>query len=353
MATAQLMEHKNSSTVADGAPVTSATMATTKTTTTTTTKTTTCGINLLLLKILNAVAFVATLTFNYISSAGLISPYGVGTISRLHPTRITPASGAFAIWAYIYALQGYFIAYQFCWPKQDEATLLHGVGLWYISACVFNSLWICIFVQGTDVSMWLSTVVIVGLLSSLCKIYLNTKCWGWAAPRPGGVLQKLALDVHLSLYAGWVTVATIVNTTVALTTVWTADAATASTCSAVMLVVALLVNVTIVATRRDCVWGFVLTWAAYYIAAEFKDDATVSTTATVVAILIGIVSGGCCVHAGVVFFRGRQSICDTTLVAKTNTGSAVEVDETETGVSSDVINTRVPKTDGDDVPVPV
>ena len=94
-----------------------------------------------------------------------------------------------------------------------------------------------------------------------------------------------------------------------------------------------------------------MTWAAYYIAAAFKDDATVSTTATVVAILIGIVSGSCCVHAAVVFFRGRQSICDTALVAKTSTGSAVEVYEKETGLSSDLINTRVPKSDGDGVPV--
>jgi len=47
-------------------------------------------------------------------------------------------------------------------------------------------------------------------------------------------------------YAGWVTVASIVNITVALTTVVDAASATASTCSVVMLVIALLLNLVIV-----------------------------------------------------------------------------------------------------------
>lgn len=296
--------------------------------------------NLLLLKCCNVVAFVVTLTFNYISSAGLISPYGVGTISRLHPTRITPASGAFAIWAYIYVLQGFFLAYQFIWPKNDEATLLHGVGFWYVSACVCNSLWICIFVQGTTASMWLSTVVIVGLLSSLCKIYLNTNCWRTNLDR--GFLQRIVLDVHLSLYAGWVTVATIVNTTVALTTVWTTNAETESVCSVVMLVVALLLNLMIVVTRQDCVWGFVLTWASYYISAMYKDDVNVFTTATVVCVVSAIVSGSCCVYVGVLFFRGRRSICDTTPVEQEQANTCKNgMDEEAQVISTDLINTCV------------
>jgi len=186
---------------------------------------------------------------NGISGAGLISPYSVGTVSRKYPTKITPSGGAFGIWSFIYGLEVFFLIYQIFWPKQDEALLLHGVGFWFVSACMFNSLWIITFVQGSTAAIWFAALLIIGLLSSICKIYVNTACW--RAARPGGIFQALALDVHLSVYAGWVTVATIVNITVALTTVWTAELATASACSIVMLVVALLLN-TFIALWSEC-----------------------------------------------------------------------------------------------------
>jgi len=262
------------------------------------------GMSLRGLKISNMVAFIVTLALNGISSAGLISPYGVGEISAKYPTRITPASAAFSIWGIIYSLQALFVIYQFCWPKEDEALLLHGVGFWFVSACMFNSLWIITFVQGTTAGMWCSTLLIIGLLSSICKIYVNTSCW--MAARPGGMLQAIALDVHLSMYAGWVTVATIVNSSVALTTVWAAEPATASACSVAMLVVALLLNTFIVVTRRDCVWGWVLTWASYWISVANRGDDAIYTSSLVVSVLIGLVSAAVGVHTAVALFRGTS-----------------------------------------------
>ena len=88
------------------------------------------------LKVANAVAFAATLMFNYVSSSRIISPYGIGTISRKYPTIITPASGAFAIWLFIYCLQFGFIIYQFYWPKESEAVLSRDVGF-FMSAHAF------------------------------------------------------------------------------------------------------------------------------------------------------------------------------------------------------------------------
>ena len=60
------------------------------------------GVSSIQLKIANVIAFIITLIFNGISSAGLISPFGIGTVSRKRPTKITPAGSAFAIWGYIY-----------------------------------------------------------------------------------------------------------------------------------------------------------------------------------------------------------------------------------------------------------
>lgn len=263
------------------------------------------GVSLLQLKIANVVAFIVTLAMNGISSTGALSPYAVGEISRKYPTKITPAGGAFGIWGVIYTIQALFVIYQFWWPKADEAQLLHGVGFWYMSACLFNSLWIVTFVQGNTAAVWCSTLLILGLLASVCKIYLNTACW--KGSRPGGVFQTLILDVHISMYAGWVTVASIVNITVALTTVVDAASATASTCSVVMLVIALLLNLVIVVTRGDCVWGWVLAWASYFISVANKDNDAVHTTSLVVCGIIGLVSAVVGVRTAVTFIRARKA----------------------------------------------
>lgn len=264
------------------------------------------------LKLLNTFAFIATLALNGISSSGVISSQGVGEISRKYPTKITPAGGAFGIWGIIYMVECFFIGYQFFWPRNPkaESTFLHDVGLWYASACACNSLWICTWVQGSDSTTVVANILIAGLLFSLCKIYVNTNCWG--TTRSGGVLMAVALDVHISMYAGWVTVATIVATTISLTTVWDADDSTQTTCAVVMLIVALLLVSFIVVTRRDCVWGWVLCWASYFIAvanngseAADRDDAAIYTTALVVSGCIGLLSLGVGVHT---VMKKRESV---------------------------------------------
>jgi translocator protein len=269
---------------------------------------TNCGVSLIQLKFVNLVGFIVVILFNYTSSAGYFSSYGIGTVSRMNPTKISPAGGAFAIWAYIYILQAFFVVYQFVWPKEDEALLLHGVGFWYLGTCLCNSFWIVAFVQGNAAALWCSMFIIFGLLASICKVYMNASCW--RRTRPGGVFQFLALDVHFSLYGGWVTVASIVNTSIAINTAWGADPATASACSVIMLVVALVLNTIIAVTRRDCVWPGVLAWASNFISAAHQDDTAVSTCALVVCILIGIVSAGVGVHNIFMLFRGRNATRD-------------------------------------------
>ena len=265
---------------------------------------TNCGLNLQQLKILNAVSFLLAVAFNGLAATGVLSPYPVGTVSDMYPTKITPAGGAFSIWAFIYTLEAFFILYclfGYCiYPNSDidDAMLLHGVGLWYSSACLFNALWIVTFVQANTVSMWCSVVLISALLVSLCKMYLGAQCWVRQNGRGNKslihrCLYMMAFDIHFSMYAGWVTVATVVNMSVALTTTgWKGGAFSESTWSIIILSIALLINIYIVITRYDCVWGFVFTWASVWIAVANKDndDNTVVIGALVIASLIAMVS---------------------------------------------------------------
>ena len=143
---------------------------------------------------------------------------------------------------------------------------------------------------------------------------MNSYCW--AKSRPGGVFQFFAVDVHFSLYGGWVTVASIVNSAIAINTVFDVDSATGSTCSVVMISVALLLNTIVAVTRHDCVWPGVLAWASGFIYAAHEEDPAVSTCALVVCILSGIVSAGVGLYTMIMFARGRVATkvdCDVHL----------------------------------------
>ena len=107
------------------------------------------------------------------------------------------------------------------------------------------------------------------------------------------------------MYGGWVTVASIVNTSIAITTIWDATPEAAVTCSIIMLVVALLLNVVIVLYRRDPVWGGVLCWATYFI--SVKSENSVNTTALFVCVAIGCLSVAVAVWNAVSVSRRRKS----------------------------------------------
>merc|ERR1711871_98754 len=137
--------------------------------------------------------------------------------------------------------------------------------------------------------------LLFGMLGCLLKLYLN--CGLWTTPRQGWgdenfaahIVHMLLFDAQFSLYAGWVTVACIVNATVALTTTgWDGAPFSDSAWSVIMQAVALVVNLAIVVTRRDFVYPSVLCWATYWISQANTDDTIVYTGSLVVSISAGV-----------------------------------------------------------------
>jgi len=295
------------------------------------------GMSILQLKLANCFAFCLTQFMSFLAARGTISELAVGEVSDMYPTKISPAGGAFSIWISIYLIEFMFLVYQFFWPKEDETrqnkeraqnfleaddvaeqalafksttgdeVILKQIGLWFVSVCMFNAAWICTFVQGTTFTTWVSTIIIAGLLFSLCKIYVNTGCW--TTPRaPFGsplqvVVQAFLIDVHFTVYTSWVTVATIANTAIAMTSVWSAEPATASACSVGMLIVAFALAIFIVLSRRDCAWGWVFSWASFWIYAADYGDA-VNVTAMTISVLSGLVSAAVGGRTAVKWYKG-------------------------------------------------
>jgi len=126
----------------------------------------------------------------------------VGVVARSFPTPVLPADWTFAIWAPIYlAFLGYAV-YQLL-PAQRGREVHRATGWWLAVSAVLNALWILAFSAQAVV---LAQVIIVALLVVLAVAMARL-----TAHPAADAADRLMLHGPVGLYAGWVSVATVVG----------------------------------------------------------------------------------------------------------------------------------------------
>jgi benzodiazapine receptor len=129
----------------------------------------------------------------------------IGTVSAAYSTPIVPAAGAFAIWGLIY-LGVLVLAVRQALPSQWARAEHRATGWWLVGAAIANAGWIVLFSQ--RLVGW-AEVAIVALLVCLAAV-LRRLAPGDGSPAP--VADRWTLHGPVALYAGWVSVATVVGT---------------------------------------------------------------------------------------------------------------------------------------------
>lgn len=227
-------------------------------------------------------AILATLTINVLSNFFPLKGANIGEISNtiLQGVQITPANYAFAIWGLIYIG---LIAYGFYQlrPQQRQDPRLQRVSILLIIACVAQIVWVYLF---TMRFFWLSVVAMLVILLSLIGAYLQL---GVGKVRALRDRQWLA-HIPLSIYLGWISVATVVNIASALyISNWDGWGISDINWTAIMLVVATVIAAIVAMQRADVAFTCVFIWAYIAIAIRQVDNPTISITAVVSAIVLG------------------------------------------------------------------
>lgn len=157
------------------------------------------GLNLAL-----AAAQIVTPAFSRLT--GLGAP--IEQLSDRTNTWVTPANGAFAIWGFIYPACLAYGVFQ-ALPAQRERALLRRLGWWSASAFLANAVWPLVF----ELELyWPSVLVIAWTLVSLMGAVVT-----FARHRgPWSRAERALAFVPLSVFAAWITVATILNTALTL-----------------------------------------------------------------------------------------------------------------------------------------
>lgn len=226
-------------------------------------------------------AILATLTINVLSNFFPLKGANIGEISNtiLQGVQITPANYAFAIWGLIYiGLIAYGI-YQLR-PTQRRDPTLQRVDILLIVACVAQIIWVYLF---TMRFFWLSVVAMLVILLALIGAYLKLGVGKVRVLRD----RKWLAHIPLSIYLGWISVATIVNVASALyISNWDGWGISSAIWTAIMLVVATVIAAIVAMKRGDIAFSCVFIWAYIAIAIRHLNNPIIWITAVLGAIVL-------------------------------------------------------------------
>jgi len=216
-------------------------------------------------------ALAATLTVNTLANTLPLNGQTTAEVSARFPLKITPPGYVFGIWGVIYSgMLGYAI-YQ-ALPAQRANPRLRRVGWLFVLSCVANVGWILLWHYNRP---RLTLGAMFGILLAL--IAINTRL---GKPLQGPLGERLLARLPFSVYLGWISVATLVNVTVALSDAgWDGLGIDPDIWTAGLLGTGAALGAGMGALRGDATFPLVLVWAFSGIARKQVDSPLVATAA--------------------------------------------------------------------------
>ncbi|MDJ0725592.1 MAG: tryptophan-rich sensory protein [Prochloraceae cyanobacterium] len=229
----------------------------------------------------NLFAIIASFTINVVANLNPIGGLTIGEISTnlFKDVLITPANYAFAIWGLIYLGLFSFAIYQ-ALPSQRENLLLHRIGYLLVVSSAAQIIWVFCFLSRFFL---LSLVAMLAILLPLIMVYLRL---GIGKKRISGQ-DKWFIQIPLTIYLAWISVATIVNVAIVLYDLgWNGWGISPSIWTLIALLLAGAVAATISVVRFDTTFVLVFVWAIVAIAVRHLDKPIISITAGLLAIVL-------------------------------------------------------------------
>ena len=232
------------------------------------------------LKWLNLIALVVVICVNILAvSTTLIGGKVTAQISDQNPTLITPAGYVFSIWSVIYILLAVFVISQLLTSGKE---VREKVGWLFIISSILNIVWL--FLWQYELLLF-SVVIMFLLLITLILIYLRLDV-GKPVTR---LREKIVFHLPFSVYLGWITIATIANVAAAAVSInWDGFGISPETWAILVLVIALLIAMLILLTRKDIVYGLVIIWALIGIAVKQSLNQNIVTMVEIIVIILAL-----------------------------------------------------------------
>ncbi|MGF1536071.1 MAG: tryptophan-rich sensory protein [Elainellaceae cyanobacterium] len=209
--------------------------------------------------IVTAGAVLAAFLVNVWANVAPINGQTIGDISnqQFGDILMTPESYAFAIWGLIYVGLFVLAAYQLRPAQQDNPRLQSTY--WLAAACLAQMVWVFLFLTGQFVA---SLVAMVAILLALLVFYQRLRSDSRASDA-----EKWRSQRPVSLYLGWISVATVLNVAIALDSAgWRGWGIPPVMWTVLMVLVAASLGGLVLWRYADWVYPGVVVWALVAIA---------------------------------------------------------------------------------------
>ena len=220
------------------------------------------------LSLLNMASVLLAIGVNYYSQMYKINGNTVSDVSEKYFNLFTPAGYAFSIWGIVFLGMLIFAGYQIylTYSKSQTIEFISQTGGWFALANIGNALWIVAWLYNYTM---LSVGIMLVMLFAFIKIILNTKMERWYAPMKTIVFAWWPI----SIYAGWISVATIANISAYLAKIgWNGGFLSEMQWAIIMIVIATLLNLIMIYKRNMREFALVGVWALVAIYVRHNND---------------------------------------------------------------------------------
>lgn len=240
----------------------------------------------ILRQFLNLLAIIAAFGINILANIAPFNGQTIGEISNtvFREVLITPANYAFAIWGLIYLGLISLGIYQVL-PRQRQNAYLRRLGYFLILASLAQIFWVFFFQYGL---FTLSLFAMLGILLPLIGIYLRLEIGLRRVSRA----EKWLIQIPLSIYLAWISVATIVNVATTLYALgWNGWGINPEVWSAIALFAGAAIGAIVGIQRADPAFVLVIVWALVAIAIRQANiPLVVITSGGLAAVLILLIT---------------------------------------------------------------
>ena len=227
-------------------------------------------------QILVPIATIGVIFVNYLAGTGKINNVTPGFISDKYPTHITPAGYAFSIWSLIYIGMIGFSIYQML-PSQADNPRFRAIRTVYLLNCVANCAWIYLWHYEQIIA---ALGVIFLLLATL--VYINIKLQNTET-----ATEAWLSKIPFSIYFGWVTVASILNATIALVYLGVATSDfTAQILGAGLIIIAVILGILMRFKLNLTAYPVAVAWALTAIAVAHGGKTIIVVTSAIAVIIL-------------------------------------------------------------------
>lgn len=205
----------------------------------------------------NFLLYAAMVVVNTLAVVLPINNKSTGELSDMYPNLFVPAGITFSIWGVIYLALLSMCIYQIVSVirKSEGVESISDIGWFFALSSGFNISWIFAWHY---LHLTLSLLIMVFLLITLLIIYLRleigSKSVSWK--------ERIFVHAPISIYFGWISVATIANATAFLVGKrWSGFLVPAEVWTILVISVGILLALLMIVLRRDLLYAAVIVWA--------------------------------------------------------------------------------------------